>query len=165
MPFKLYGAGGAGINIASRLESLRDGSNGVLLDGFSISYLDTSDSNVDHNKINKEHLYLIEGANGSGKNRAENYSIIKEQIKRILLDHKPQDFNVVIHSLSGGSGSVIGPLLANELLDQGKDVVVIIVGSTDSTIEINNSIKTIKSYAGISAKQKKPIVAIYYENN
>lgn len=161
---KIYGCGGLGLNLASRLESLADSNKGILLDAFDITYLDTSESNVGHNKINKDKLYLIENANGSGKNRAENYGPIKEQIKRIVLEHKPQEFNVVIHSLSGGSGSVIAPILVGELMDQDKDVVVISVGSTDSTIEISNTIKTIKSYAGVSQIKHKPIVMIYYEN-
>lgn len=161
---KIYGCGGLGLNLASRLESLADSNKGILLDSFDMSYLDTSDSNIGHNKINKDKLYLIENANGSGKNRAENYGPIKEQIKRIVLEHKPQEFNVVIHSLSGGSGSVIAPILVGELMDQDKDVVVVAVGSADSTIEISNAIKTIKSYAGISNLKKKPIAMIYYEN-
>jgi hypothetical protein len=140
-------------------------SDSIVLDTAEISYIDTSESNLHHNSIDSKDLYLIEGANGSGKNRAENYQAIKDQIKRIVLNHKPQDFNIIINSLSGGSGSVIGPLLYNELRDQGYDVVNIVVGSSDSTIEISNTIKTIKSYIGISNKRKEPVIAHYFENS
>ncbi len=161
--FKLYGAGGAGINLASKFEAVRGDSNSIL-DGMDIAYIDTSESNVKRNSVPNDRLYLVEGANGSGKNRAENYASIKEQIKRILHNHKPEEFNCVLHSMSGGSGSVIGPLLVNELMDQEKNVIVISIGSSDSTIEIQNTIKTIKSYVGISQKRKEPIVSFYFEN-
>lgn len=162
---RIYGCGGLGLNLASKFETLTKSPNGVNLDSVEVSFIDTSESNVRHNKIDADNLYLIEGANGSGKNRAENYQVIKEQIKRIVLNHKPQEFNIIINSLSGGSGSVIGPLLYNELRNQGHYVVNIVVGSSDSTIEISNTIKTIKSYVGISNKRAEPVIAHYFENS
>ncbi len=163
---RIYGCGGLGLNLASQFDALRGNTvDSVTLDTVDICYIDTSESNIRHNKIDTNDLYLIEGANGSGKNRAENYQAIKEQIKRIVLNHKPQEFNIIINSLSGGSGSVIGPLLYNELRNQGYHVINIVVGSSDSTIEISNTIKTIKSYIGISNKRQEPIIAHYLENN
>lgn len=162
----IYGCGGLGLNLASQFETLRGSpDSSAIIDTAEISYIDTSESNIRHNKIDTDNLYLIEGANGSGKNRGENYHAIKEQIKRIVLNHKPQEFNLIINSLSGGSGSVIGPLLHNELRDQGYNVVNIVTGSSDSTIEISNTIKTIKSYIGISTKRQEPVIAHYFENS
>jgi hypothetical protein len=163
---RIYGCGGLGLNIASKFNDLKGSKkDSVLLDSVEVSFIDTSESNLRHNQIDTENLYLIEGANGSGKNRAENYQVIKEQIKRVVLHHKPQEFNIIINSLSGGSGSVIGPLLYNELKDQGYNAINIVVGSSDSTIEISNTIKTLKSYIGISNKRKEPIIAHYFENS
>lgn len=62
------------------------------------------------------------------------------------------------------SGSVIGPVLVSELLAQGKNVVVIMIGSTTCEQEIRNTINTILSYQGVSAKRQLPVVSIYLEN-
>ena len=161
---KVYACGGFGVNIGDKLESIRSDNSGTL-DSIDISYIDTSDANLRHNNIPKEYLYLIEGSNGSGKLRSQNYSLIKEQIKSFLINHKPEEFNVVVHSLSGGSGSVIAPIIVNELLSNNSNVIVVAISSDDSTIEIENSIKTIKSYVGISQKHQKPVPMIYYPND
>ncbi len=139
MSISIFATGGTGINLGSKFEEVKNSKN-VAIEPISISYIDTSESNIRHNKISKESLYLVENANGSGKNRAENYESIKEQVKKILLVNKPEEFNIVIASCGGGSGSVIAPLLVNELLEQKKAVVAVLVGSSDSTIEIKNTI-------------------------
>lgn len=163
---KIYGCGGLGLNLASKFEALRS-KESVNMDAIDISYIDTSMANVRHNKINPEHFYLItKGSDndvkkGSGKFRPENYEPTKEQIKKILMKHPPEQFNCVIHSLSGGSGSVIGPILFKELRDQGKDAILLIVGNNDSTIEITNTISTLHTYVSISRARNESIVGIY----
>ncbi len=166
---KIYGCGGLGLNLASRFEGLRN-KEGVNLDPIDISYIDTSEANIRHNKIKTENFYLItnkdaEGSKkGSGKFRPENYESTKEQIKNIIMKHPPQQLNCIIHSLSGGSGSVIGPVLFNELRDQGKDALIIMVGNPDSTIEITNSISTLHTYVSIARTRNEPVVGIYFES-
>lgn len=160
---KIYGCGGLGLNLASKFEALRS-KQGVNMDSIDISYIDTSLSNLHHNNINPDHFYLIKKSDekkGSGKFRPENYEAVKEQVKSILLKHPPEQFNCVIHSLSGGSGSVIGPVLLQELRDQGKDAILVVVGNTDSTIELTNTINTLLSYVSISVKRQEPVVAVY----
>lgn len=39
------------------------------------------------------------------------------------------------------------------------------VGSTDSRIELENTIKTLKTYESIARMNDKPVVAMYYENS
>ena len=62
------------------------------------------------------------------------------------------------------SGSVIAPSLVSELLKRDCPVVVMLIGQTDSLIELDNTIKTIKSYESISKLRKKPVNAMYFEN-
>lgn len=164
---KVYGAGGAGINIAARLESLRSATSGVTMEPVDVSYIDTSSSNVHHNKVDADNLYIIETdseTKGAGKKRDDVYVPVQEQVRRILLGHEPQEFNCIINSLSGGSGSVIGPLLHKEMQHMGHNVVSIIIGSSDSSIEIQNTMKTLEMYMKISAETKAPVVVIYFEN-
>lgn len=159
----LYGAGGAGVNLVSSLVNY----NGEKSAGFAkinTFFLDTSSSNLPPNAP-EDHVYLVDGLDGSGKKRDSNYQIIAERSKEMLHRFKPGDVNVVVHSCSGGSGSVIGPTLVSELLNRGAAVIVIMIGSSDSRIEVNNTINTLKSYEVISQKRETPVIAVYYENS
>jgi len=59
---------------------------------------------------------------------------------------------------------VFGPLIVSELLQQGHAVISVVIGSDDSDISANNTIKTIKSLDAIAAKTGLPTVT-YYEQN
>jgi cell division GTPase FtsZ len=159
---RIYACGGCGTNIASTLESYR-GSSDPAAAVLSISYFDTSDSNLKHH-IPKEAVYSIPGKDGSGGLRSENAGEIVTRVKEALQKHQPADFNIVIHSGSGGSGSVWGPVITGELLERDAPTVVIIVGSSSVREAAKNSLNTIKSYAAQIEKHNKPIVASYFEN-
>lgn len=62
------------------------------------------------------------------------------------------------------SGSVISPVLISELMKKDVSVMVVCVGSSDSRIEAENTVKTLKSYAMISEKSGRPVNMIYAEN-
>ena len=158
----IYGAGGAGINLAKKYLPFVDKED----NGFSTIktyFIDTSKSNLNDPAINPETVYLMDGLDGSGKKRDSNYGAIRERSKEIVQKFKPSDINVVIHSASGGSGSVIGPILAGEISDKCL-TVIILIGSTDSRIETDNTIKTIMGYEVIAQKREHPIAVMYYEN-
>lgn len=160
---RLYCCGGAGTNIGSMLELHRNTKE----TGFAeveITYIDTSRSNMKE-EINSANCFILEGLDGSGKIRAENYEPISESIKAILHKFKPADLNIVISSGSGGSGSVIGPLITSELLANGAPVISMLVGSSDTRLDINNTLKTIKSYEAIAIKRNAPVVAYYAQNS
>lgn len=158
----LYGCGGAGINIASRFLPYLDKKDFGFSE-FSLCFIDTSSSNISKD-IPKENIYLVEGLDGSGKKRDSNYKAISERSKEIIQKFKPGEINVIIHSASGGSGSVIGPILAGEISSKAP-TVIIMVGSSDSRIETDNTVKTLKTYEVISNKKGYPIAAMYYENS
>lgn len=163
---RVYCCGGAGINIGALLEEFRntgDTATGKL----NITYIDTSKSNLSRNRhaIAEEHTYVIDGLDGSGKIRAENYEAIVQHSKDVLQAHKPMDLNIVISSAAGGSGSVIAPTIVGELLDRKVPVIVMLVGSTSTRLDTENTLKTIKSYESVSRMKKAPVVAIYSENS
>lgn len=163
---KLYCCGGLGINVGSQLEQFRGG-NETATATLDIVYTDTSKSNFNRNadRINIEHAYVIDGVDGSGKVRSENYEAITQHIKDLIHTHKPGDLNIVLSSASGGSGSVLNPSIVSEFMERDVPTVVIIVGSTNSKLDIKNTINTIKSFESISKKKKKPIVSIYRQNS
>lgn len=159
---RLYGTGGFGVNIVKHFEAAA----GVQEEGHALPfpcYIDTSRSNLDE-AINPEHLFILEDVDGSGKVRKEHHAEISKTIKKILEVHRPMDFNVVVFSASGGSGSVFGPLIVAELLTRGLQVVALVVGSDESVITAQNTINTLKSLDSIAARTELPVV-ICYEHN
>ena len=162
----IYAAGGAGINIVSQLmRHVNRPSDGFAQ--FKPVFLDTSVSNFKRANLDQddERVYLIEDVDGSGKKRDSNVSVIAERSKEILHRYKPGDINMILHSASGGSGSVIGPILAGELLKRNAQMVVVSIGSTDSRIEIENTTKTLKGYEATARKLEVPVNMVYYENS
>lgn len=159
---RVYACGGAAINIIAKLGSLSI--NAELLSDFEVALIDTSRSNLQAHSKGAE-CYLLEGLDGSGKVRSENHGAISERIKEILQKHKAGDLNIVLSSGAGGSGSVIGPLLASELLARSIPVIVLMVGSTASTKEAENTLKTLMSYESIAKLRQAPVVMNYLQNS
>ena len=159
----IYGCGGMGVNLTSELAKAEDD-----MPGFASRvhcFIDTSKSNLLAKQVPEDRLYLFENVDGSGKVRAQNYEDIAKNALAILQKFKPTALNIVIHSAAGGSGSVIGPVLVSELKARGEQVIVILAGSTASRIEIENTIKTLKSYESIAHKRNSPVVTHYLENS
>ena len=160
----IYGCGGAGINLAKKY--IANSAASQHEEGFcdmKAYFIDTSRSNLNDPAFNQENVYLMDGLDGSGKKRDSNYGAIRERSKEIVQKFKPSEINVVIHSASGGSGSVIGPILAGEISEKSL-TVIILIGSTDSRIETDNTIKTIMGYEVIAQKKDMPVAVMYYEN-
>lgn len=166
---RIYACGGAGINISKGFEVYR----GIEEEGFSnlnISYLDTSKANIGKVNTSPDNFYILEDSHGivkegSGKKRVLNYEDVNMRASEILNKFKPERINVVIHSFSGGSGSVLGPVIVSNLLEKGAAVIVIGVGCTDSRVEVDNTINTIKSYVSISKLRNKTVPCVYYQNS
>lgn len=158
----IYGCGGMGVNLNSELAQANDEAIGFAQRAHC--FIDTSKSNLLNKKVPEDRLFLLENIDGSGKVRAQNYEDIAKNALAILQKFKPTALNIVIHSAAGGSGSVIGPVLVSELKARGEQVIVILTGSTASRIEIENTIKTLKSYEAIAHKRNSPVVTHYLEN-
>lgn len=150
---RVYAAGGFGINIGTKIKARAE-----------ICYLDTSMANRTDG-IDPSKCYLIDGLNGAGQDRRKVYAAVLPHIPKIVEHYAPADFNIVIFSSSGGSGSVIGPLLVRELLKANQTVVVLTVGETDTAKFLDNTINTLKSLESISASLRKPIAMTYFENS
>jgi len=160
---RIYACGGAGTNIGSMLEIHRSQEE-IGFAEIDIVYVDTSKSNLkDH--INKTNAYILEDLDGSGKIRSENHDEINNRIRAILQQFKPADLNIVVGSAAGGSGSVIAPLLTKELLSTGIPCVVLTIGSADTRLDAQNTLKTIKSYESISKILGVPVVMSYVQNS
>ena len=154
MAVRIYSAGGAGTNIVKQLKDL----------DLEICYIDSSDANL--RDVKSDQIYLIQDQEGAGKNRSITYGNFKDVAGDVLIQFRPStDINIVISSLSGGSGSIIAPLLTKELLEAGAPVIVIAIDSKSSVIELTNSVNTLKTYKSISNQLKKSISVFHVPNS
>lgn len=157
---RVYGCGGCGINIAKNYLGYK---TAVGYSHIHPAFIDTSKSNLKNIDSNNP-IFVLEGTDGSGKVRAENADAINKNIKKILVDIPPMDFNIVVFSGSGGSGSVAASLLVAELASRHIPVIAIVVGSEESVITCNNTVKTLKSLDSL-ARQKQVPITMFYEYN
>ena len=155
MNIAVWCCGGAGTNIGKQFPDLNA----------DVYYLDTSTSNL--KGVAQESVFLLEGIDGAGKDRAKTYKHFVDQnvAQDILIRFQASTtLNVVISSLGGGSGSVCGPLLTKELLSRGLPTIAIVVDSDQSIKELDNSIKTLQTFKSISDVTKR-CVSLYYIRN
>lgn len=160
---RLYAAGGCGMNIGAALEEFRDKTEAAFA-ALDIVYVDTSKSNM-RPEIDAKNCYLLEDIDGSGKVRSENHQVISTHVRAILQRFQPADLNIVMHSSAGGSGSVIGPLLVSELLESGVPTIVVTIGSADTVLDAQNTLKTLKSYEAIARMRQAPVIMTYIQNS
>lgn len=152
--FNIYCCGGFGGNIGKQILDL----------DINTFFIDTSISNLKN--VKHDNIFLVDNIDGAGKSRDKSYQHFKELSEDILIKFKPSNkLNIIIHSLSGGSGSVIGPLIAKELISKDLNTIVVCVDSRNSIKELDNSIKTLKSYKAISDMLSKSISIFYIKNN
>lgn len=160
----IYGCGGTGINIVSQLMK----KNLTGLADVKAHFVDTSRSNfgsIAGNTFRDEDCYIIPGAtDGSGKERSTNYAPIARAIPDVLVSHPAGDLNILVFSGGGGSGSVIGPKLAEELLRQKKPTVFFVVGSAENSQTTRNTMDTWQTLNGI-AKKNEATAVVFYEDN
>lgn len=158
----IYACGGTGTNVCAEFVNYVQKSAVGFAD-VECFFIDTSRSNLNPS-IPEEKIYLVENQEGAGKDRSAIYNPLADAQTEILHNFKPGDINIVVHSLSGGTGSVIGPIITAELLSRDIPVIVLGIASTPSKKETENSLKTIKSYESISSKLNKPVIMVYKEN-
>lgn len=160
---RLYSCGGAGINIGSKVEQMVRGDDNVYADLDSI-YIDTSKANL-HSNIPADRLYLVDGKDGSGGDRAENYEELAPRAREILNTFKPADLNIVLSSGGGGTGPIAAACITSELLAQDALTIAIVVGDDGTKKWTENTLKALQSYENISTKRKKPVVVFYLQNS
>lgn len=160
----IYACGGGGISIASHFEKFR---NKEAPNGYGQvvpAYIDTSMGDIS-DALPRESIFVFEHTDGSGKVRAENNSLIKENTNKILQKFTPGDLNIVISTLSGGSGGPLAGHLTIELLKRKVPTIVIGIASCASRIEVENAVKSIKTYEKAAHITEMPVVLSYWQND
>ena len=165
----IYGLGGAGCNIASMFEPLRNG-NEVGMAVINPVYVDTSISNMKPGMDPKSFFRFEDPqgddeVDGSGGIRVTNAQLIHGQIPRLLEMHRPGYATIVVSSASGGSGSVISPMVVRELVNRGtKLLVVISIGDDATNTRIQNTLNTIAGFEIICEEAEVTVPMAYFEN-
>lgn len=152
---RVFACGGGGINIGKEYLSFHEGHSADIAN-FELACIDTSDSNLDDRLIEK--TWLFNDLDGSGKIRNSNDKTIAKAVPDILRKFKPADLNIVIFTASGGTGSVAGPLILKQLLEDGHVAVGVVTGSYESIKTAENTIGTMKTLDAISRAVNKPVV-------
>lgn len=171
----LIGCGGAGTNIAidvyNRLKNLEKNCSNVTL-----RLLDTTDKTIQAHadyksvftKIVSKRL-TINKIDGTGSERKDPALVkdIQENIKSFMdtgLPNNINDYYIIISSASGGSGSLINPLLTKTMLEMDYTVLNVMVGDSSNYLNLNNTINTMVGMNAIAKQAKACIPYIFYNN-
>lgn len=145
-----FACGGTGINIGQEVD----------FGNVRIINIDSSTSNLVDETT--ENTFLINDKDGGGKNRRLIYEAFKGQPSKLLTMFKPSnELNFVVHSLTGATGSVVGPMIVEELLRQNKPVIVAVDGRVGSQTTMDNAAKVILGYDAIARKLEKNITMFF----
>ncbi len=155
---RIFACGGGGINIASKFAGNMPLRAGIA--DIRTVLVDTSRSNL-HGLPADIEAFILPDLDGSGKVRSHNVEPIAKVIPRLLVQHEPGDLNLVVYTASGGTGSVAGPLLVDELLARDCNVISIVIGTEESDVAAENTFNTLKSLEAISNERQKPVHVHY----
>lgn len=164
----VYAVGGCGVNVGSMIEKQAQmnlsKSDNTKFAKIVVHYIDTSESNIKFRGIG-DNVYLYDGVDGSGSDRTKNKDSIADSIRDILIKHPPGDLSIVINSTAGGSGSVIGPMIASQLLSEDKLVICMAAQTTGSLKQLRNTVNVLATYETIAVKRKKVLPLLLCNNS
>ena len=137
-------------------------------------FVDTSRAN-EHKILNGDLEVISSGKlsaldiNGSGGERSTNAEDIIVGVKEYLDNNKMtsdnvEDFHIVIFSGSGGSGSVIGPMIIRELQSMNMTVCGVMIGDTKDLLSARNTSNTLKTLISVN-KKNAGTMSLFYLNN
>jgi len=165
----VYGCGGTGVNhiLHSTGTPLAEQESG-LYPMMKYVGIDSSASNcrnyMDAADAAGIPIHLLAGEMGFGMNRPQAVKKCSPHIIPILRDYPPTDFNILIGSAGGGTGSVLVPLIANQLLERNIPFIIMLVGSRCTSREAQNTLDTLTGIRNAARKHQTPIELCYFEN-
>lgn len=151
---RMYNCGGTGLNLGSDYSPNSE----------SVCFLDSSDANLKYKKISDDRSYVIPGVAGAGGDQSFMMPHARKHAPLMLERFPPGEFNIVITSGSGGTGSTIAVCLVRELLKAKANFVVVVVGSYDATKRVRNATNTLKNLEMLALQHEAPVVVAYVSN-
>lgn len=171
----IHACGGCGLSISdqvfSKLENLGDG-----FCKLKYHYIDTSRANIDKIEAKGEFHQVrtksnsIDEISGSGAERKKFALDIMANVKEYLDQNKylqlvRSEFHIVVASASGGSGSVIQPMIIRDLITRNIPTIAVVVGDSSNALNCINTINTLASLNSIAIAAKKALSVIYINNH
>lgn len=160
---RFWACGGTGIDL---LRDYRETSplNNTNLHATELdTYIDTSDANM--HDLSRENVYRLDNIDGGGKDREKVKAAVIPVLPEILMEHKAGDLNVVMFSLSGGTGSAIGPLIMGHLLKGDHPTIGIVLADHTSSKSTANAISSLTDLESVAHQLNKAVVLHYYKND
>jgi len=172
----VIGLGGAGANLLVEIKTLLEQT--MVLEGqpqVNLFHLDTSAANKEVGaKVDAKFHHIKSGGvenkelQGSGGVRASNVketvANIKDFINGNLETINRDSVNILVGSASGGSGSIISPLLKKQLMELDIPAIVILIGDSRSLSYCINTSDTLKTFHGIAVSRDSAITMLYLDN-
>ena len=152
----VIGTGGAGKVCTMRYAKVADP------ESIRVITIDTSGVPSDIKNIE---AIKIKDLNGAGKLRRNCIEPISDFIADYVTKSHFELVNVIVASFSGGSGSVICPLLVDEILRQDKIAIVIGIIDTDSEVDTINALNCLKTFDNIASNRKGYLPMILFNNS
>ncbi len=140
-------------------------------------YLDSSEVNYKNLKNPLGDLTLIgydqdthKVIDGSGADRRANAATLKKGVSAYVDKFKLHkrvtgEFNLVIFTASGGTSSVAGPFLIQELLQRDINVMGLCIGDSSNAIATQNTLNTLASLDMIAKNLNKCLSLLYFNNH
>lgn len=162
---RIYGCGGAGIKLANKFDR---NANFEHCADVQVAYVDSSAANLkalDSSPSVEDNAYLFPNCDGAGHKRDQNAEVIMANIAQVIEKFPAASpLNIIVGSLSGGTGSVVMPVMANEFLKDNIPFIVIGIVSNESLIAADNTIKTIRTFDNFARRNESPVVASFHNN-
>jgi hypothetical protein len=156
--------GGTGINIGVALKKGTHTDNNK--NAFFVG-LDSSDRNSSGDLFEVVQMAVAndpdQKAKGSGKVKATNYPQAEQFINQFLTKHKPRDYNIIVCSTGGGTGSMLAFVLARMLFERDQLVVLCFINDKTSQVEEINVVNSYRSYASLTTPGSLNRVVPYME--
>jgi hypothetical protein len=130
---------------------------------YSPYYIDTSASDLAPGQP-RDNVYLIPNCDGSGKLPQLNYEKIVQAMPDIVTKFQPAEINIIVFSLSGGSGNTIAMQYAEACWREGKEVVLFAIGSREDMQALTNVRNMIANFNAVAVEQNK-VAIMYYDDN
>lgn len=163
MKVLVIGCGGFGINITAEAVPFLNKEED--LPNVDFLLVDGSDSNMAGLDSLKDKFWRVEDVDGQGKKRAKNAEMYFDFVTRQMPNIPEADLYIICYSLSGGSGSVLGPELNRLLMKDGKNTVNLVLSTDDSKEDVKNTFNTLTGLANNVESLGRPIHFVLEESS
>lgn len=154
----VIGCGGFGANRVKALAA-EDKGNEV-----QYMVVDSSGSNLLDVVDDKLVVLRVPNLDGAGKERKAAYKEAAPFIPQILPKIPSSRVTILVYSTSGGTGSVVGPLLNHQLQARGNVVINVCLATTYSLDESRNTINTLDTLGNMAISAGVPVHVMLEED-